>query len=415
VYVTLKARRSQGHRTFPHAEPLETLTHPKAAGAAAKRRGRNCWKSVLADRGAIGHDRRVAGSLHPTAPPSSSETARQSPCDDRPREVAIVAYQGVQSLDVTGPLEVFAGAQLLAEANRASGERGYRTSVLSTDGAPVTTSSGLTIAPHAALDGAPVAIDTLVVAGGEGARRAGEDAALLEWIAARAPTTRRVASVCTGAFVLAAAGLLDGRRATTHWAAAASLARRYPKVQVDPEPIYVRDGHVWTSAGVTAGMDLALAMVEDDIGRDEALTIARHLVLFLRRPGNQSQFSATLAAHAPVRTGLREAQRYAVEHLAAGLTVETLAARAHMSPRHFARSFRAEVGLTPARYVERLRLEAARRRLEEGEEPVAAVAAACGFGTAETMRRTFLRALGVSPAEYRRRFHTSAAAPEAAA
>jgi transcriptional regulator GlxA family with amidase domain len=417
--VTLKARRSEGHRTFPHAEGLETLTHLGTACRARVVCGRNRWKFVLADRRGIGHDRRVAGSLHPTAPPSPAETAPQPTCDDRPREVAIVAYPGVQSLDVTGPLEVFAGAQLLVEGNRvsvgASADRGYRTSMLSADGAPVTTSSGLTIAPHGALDGAPVAIDTLIVAGGAGARRACGDAALLEWIAARAPATRRVASVCTGAFVLAAAGVLDGRRATTHWASAAALARRHPRVQVDPEPIYVRDGHVWTSAGVTAGMDLALAMVEEDIGRHAALTIARHLVLFLRRPGNQSQFSATLAAHAPARTGLRDAQRYAVEHLAADLTVQTLAARAHMSPRHFARSFRDEVGLTPARYVERLRLEAARRRLEEGDEPVAAVAAVCGFGTAETMRRAFLRALGVSPAEYRRRFHTSAAAPEAAA
>jgi transcriptional regulator GlxA family with amidase domain len=162
-------------------------------------------------------------------------------------------------------------------------------------------------------------------------------------------------------------------------------------------------------------MDLALAMVEEDLDRDAALAIARHLVLFLRRPGNQSQFSATLAAHAPERSGLREVQRFAVENLHADLTVESLAERAHMSPRHFARRFRAEVGVTPGRYVERLRLEAARRRLEESEQPVAVVAAACGFGTAETMRRAFLRALGVGPAEYRRRFHTTTAAPDVAA
>jgi transcriptional regulator GlxA family with amidase domain len=359
-----------------------------------------------------------------------------------PRNVVILVYPGVQSLDVTGPLEVFNGAQLLLEAepcrvpggqslaeaergggvDRSGGEddgastaRGYRTTVVSTDGAPVTTSSGLTMVPHTDLNQAPAAIDTLIVAGGAGADRACGDQAMLDWIAARAETTRRVASVCTGAFLLAAAGLLDGRRATTHWAAAAELARRHPLVSVDPEPIFVRDGPVWTSAGVTAGMDLALAMVEEDLDRDAALTIARHLVLFLRRPGNQSQFSATLAARAPERPGLREVQRFAVEHLAEDLTVESLAARAHMSPRHFARSFRAEVGVTPARYVERLRLEAARRRLEESEEPVGSVATACGFGTAETMRRVFLRALGVGPAEYRRRFHTTAAAPEAAA
>ncbi|MFI5003589.1 MAG: GlxA family transcriptional regulator [Solirubrobacterales bacterium] len=353
-----------------------------------------------------------------------------------PRNVVILVYPGVQSLDVTGPLEVFSGAQLLLEAagGQVPGEgdgdgegllagarfaghedRGYRTTVLSRDGAPVATSSGLTIVPHGAIDDAPAAIDTLLVAGGAGADRACADGALLEWIAARAGTARRVASVCTGAFLLAAAGLLDGRRATTHWAAAGELARRHPLVSVDAEPIFVRDGAVWTSAGVTAGMDLALALVEEDLDREAALTIARHLVLFLRRPGNQSQFSATLAARAPERPGLREVQRFAVENLAAELTVESLAERAHMSPRHFARSFRAEVGVTPARYVERLRLEAARRRLEESEEPVGAVAAACGFGTAETMRRVFLRALGVGPTEYRRRFHATTPAASTAA
>lgn len=306
----------------------------------------------------------------------------------------------MQSLDVTGPLEVLAAA-------------GYPTFVVSPDGAPVRTSSGLQIVPDADLAHAPARIDTLLLAGGVGSQTAAADRVLYDWIAARASGARRVASVCTGAFLLAAAGVLDGRHATTHWAAA-ELARRYPHVRVDPEPIFVRDGNVWTSVGVTAGMDLALALVEEDHGRDVALTIARHLVLFLRRPGNQSQFSTTLAAHTPERTGLREVQRYAVEHLAVDLSVQALAALAHMSPRHFARTFRTEVGLTPARYVERLRLEAARRRLEEGEEPVANVAAACGFGTAETMRRVFLLALGIGPSEYRRRFHTAVAVPDVA-
>jgi transcriptional regulator GlxA family with amidase domain len=318
------------------------------------------------------------------------------------RNTVILTYQGVQSLDVTGPLEVLAAA-------------GYSMVVVSPDGAPVRTSSGLQIVPDADLAHAPAKIDTLLLAGGVGVRNVVDDRVLCDWIAARSRGARRVASVCTGAFLLAAAGVLDGRRATTHWAAADELARRYPRVRVDPEPIFVRDGKVWTSAGVTAGMDLALALVEEDHGREVALSIARHLVLFLRRPGNQSQFSATLAAHAPQRTGLREVQRYAIEHLAADLSVEALAALSHMSPRHFARTFRAEIGLTPARYVERLRLEAARRRLEEGEEPIADVAAACGFGTPETMRRVFLRALGIGPSEYRRRFHTTVVAPDVAA
>jgi transcriptional regulator GlxA family with amidase domain len=328
-----------------------------------------------------------------------------------PRDVVILVYPDVQSLDVTGPLEVFSGAQQLLDFEAAAGgdraDRGYRTLVVSSDGAPVATSSGLTIVPHAPMGESPSAIDTLLIAGGAGSERLCEDRAALDWIAARAPRARRVASVCTGAFALAAAGLLDGRRATTHWAAAEELARRHPRVEVDPEPIFVRDGSVWTSAGVTAGMDLALALVEDDLDREAALTIARHLVLFLRRPGNQAQFSATLAIQAPERGSLREVQRFAVENPAADLSVEALAALAHMSTRHFARSFRAQTGITPARYVERVRLEAARRALEDTRQPLAAIAAACGFGTPETMRRALLRALNVGPAEYRRRFQAS--------
>jgi transcriptional regulator GlxA family with amidase domain len=346
-----------------------------------------------------------------------------------PRDVVILVYPGVQSLDVTGPLEVFTGAQQLLQAQALGYEgrrgstgpdkqpgsagrgeqrdRGYRVLVVSPDGAPLQTSSGLTLVPHAAIRDAPAAIDTLLVAGGTGIEGLCEDRATLDWIAARARRARRVASVCTGAFALAAAGLLDGRRATTHWAAAGELARRHPGVSVDPEPIFVRDGDVWTSAGVTAGMDLALALVEDDLDRDAALTIARHLVLFLRRPGNQSQFSATLSAQAPQRDELRAIQRFVLENLAADLSVEALAQRAHMSPRHFARSFRAETGITPARYVQRLRLEAARRRIEDAREPLATTATACGFGTPETMRRAFLRTLGVGPEEYRSRFQTT--------
>jgi transcriptional regulator GlxA family with amidase domain len=322
-----------------------------------------------------------------------------------PRQIAILVYPGVQSLDFTGPLEVFAGAQRLIERSGRH-ERGYEINLLSADGKSLQTSSGLTVTPHASLANAPEAIDTLIVAGGYGRKQAASDRVLLEWIAATSATVRRTASVCTGAFLLAAAGVLDGRRATTHWASAAELATRYPAVDVDPEPIFTRDGPIWTSAGVTAGMDLALALVEEDLDRDAALQIARHLVLFLRRPGNQSQFSATLAAQAPAREPLREVQRHVIEHPADDLSVEALAARACMSPRHFARAFAAESGVTPARYVEQVRLEAARRRLEDTAEPVAAVAAACGFPTAETMRRTFLRALDVGPAEYRRRFYS---------
>jgi transcriptional regulator GlxA family with amidase domain len=331
------------------------------------------------------------------------------------REIVILLFDGVQSLDVTGPLEVFATAERLfasrgadeqGGAGRGDGGRGYAITMLSCDGAPLRTSSGLKIVPDGRLRAAPSKIDTLIVPGGAGSRAAGEDERLLAWIAETSAEARRTASVCTGAFVLAAAGLLDGRRATTHWSAAAALARMHPFIDVDADPIFIRDGDVWTSAGVTAGMDLALALVEDDHDREAALTIARHLVLFLRRPGNQSQFSATLAAQQPQREPLREVQRRVVEDVAGEHTVEAMAAHAQMSARHFARAFRAETGVTPGRYVERVRLEAARRRLEDTAEPVASVAAGCGFGTAETMRRVFVRALEVGPAEYRRRFQS---------
>jgi transcriptional regulator GlxA family with amidase domain len=330
------------------------------------------------------------------------------------RQIVILAYPGVQSLDVTGPLEVFVGANQLVEAT-SRGAPGYDVSVVSLDGAPLKSSSGLTLTPHSNLQAAPARIDTLIIAGGTGWTDAAGDGNLVAWIAAASPAARRTASVCTGAFLLARAGLLDGRRATTHWAFAAELARRHPAVRVDPDPIFLRDGPIWTSAGVTAGMDLALGLVEDDLDREAALVIARHLVLFLRRPGNQSQFSATLTAQQPRREPLRETLRFVLEHVAEDLSVEAMAARAHMSPRHFARAFHAETGVTPARYVERVRLEAARMRLEDTAEPVAAVASACGFGTAETMRRVFLRALEVAPAEYRRRFQVRCARSAAAA
>lgn len=321
-----------------------------------------------------------------------------------PRQVAILAFPEVQSLDVTGPLEVFAGAQTLIEAIGRE-DRGYEVSILSYDGAPLGTSSGLQIIPHRSFSETPPRLDTLIVAGGYGSHATSKESATLEWIASTSKRSRRTASVCTGAFLLAAAGLLDGRRATTHWSAAKELAKRYPRVQVDPEPIFLRDGPIWTSAGVTAGMDLALALVEEDLDRDAALAIARQLVLFLRRPGNQSQFSATLAAQEPGREPLREVRHHIVENPATDLSVEALAQRIHMSPRHFARLFRAETGVTPARYVESIRLEAARRVLEDSDQPIADVALKCGFGTPETMRRCFLRALDVAPAEYRRRFH----------
>ncbi|GAA0627782.1 GlxA family transcriptional regulator [Streptomyces crystallinus] len=314
------------------------------------------------------------------------------------RTVLIVLFEDVQSLDVTGPMEVFTGADRFAEA--AGGA--YRVRTASLDGGPVRSSSGLTLVPDSALAGAPEP-HTLLVPGGSGTRI--PDPVLVDWLREHGPRAERLVSVCTGAVLLAEAGLLDGRRATTHWAYCDSLARRHPKVTVEPDPIYVRDGNVATSAGVTAGIDLSLALVEEDLGREAALAVARHLVVFLRRPGNQAQFSAQLSVQTAAREPLREVQHWITEHPGADLSVQALAARARLSPRHFARAFQAETGTTPGRYVERVRVEHARRLLEDTADGVEEISRACGYGTPEAMRRAFLKALGTAPAEYRRRFH----------
>ncbi|GAA4542497.1 GlxA family transcriptional regulator [Streptomyces collinus] len=316
------------------------------------------------------------------------------------RTVLAVLFDGLQSLDVTGPVEVFAGAELLSPG-------AYRIRTASLDGAPVRTTSGLTLVPDESLTTAPDP-DILLVPGGTGSLR--PDPRLVTWVRERGPRAGRLVSVCTGAAVLAAAGLLDGRRATTHWAYCDRLAHEHPAVEIDPDPVFVRDGHIATSAGVTAGIDLALALVEEDLGRDAALTIARHLVVFLRRPGNQAQFSAQLAAQTAQREPLRDVQRWITDHPDADLCVDTLAARARLSPRHFARAFRAETGMTPGRYVDRVRLEHARRLLEDTAGGVEEIARTSGYGTPEAMRRAFVRTLGTPPAEYRRRFRPATTA-----
>ncbi len=319
----------------------------------------------------------------------------------------LVLFEGVQSLDLTGPLEVFTGAD--AHARARGGAPGYEIVTAAPTADPMRTSSGLTIGADTTLDQVEGPIDTLVVAGGAGVLPAVQDPRIVEQVARLAASARRVTSVCTGAFLLAEAGLLEGRRATTHWARCAEFAERYPAVTVEPDPIFTRDGNVFTSAGVTAGMDLALALVEDDLGREAALTVARHLVLFLRRPANQAQFSAQLSTQFADRDELRALQEWIADHVAEDCSVDRLAERAAMSPRHLARLFSEQVGTTVARYVEQVRVETARRRLEESAEPIASVAVTCGFGTAETMRRTFLRSVGVGPAEYRRRFRSAVA------
>ncbi|MFF8731352.1 GlxA family transcriptional regulator [Streptomyces sp. NPDC015171] len=310
------------------------------------------------------------------------------------RNVLLTLFEGLQSLDVTGPLEVFAGAESHTPGS-------YRIRTASVDGAPVRASSGLVLVPDGSLADAGDP-HTLLVPGGEGSRD--PDPRLVEWLRVHGPRASRLVSVCTGAIPLARAGLLDGRRVTTHWAYCEALARDHPAVRVDPDPIFVRDGRVATSAGVTAGIDLALALVEEDLGRETALTIARHLVVFLRRPGNQAQFSAQLAVQTARREPLRDVQQWITEHPDGDLGVEALAARAALSPRHFARAFHAETGMTPGRYVDRVRLEHARRLLEDTTDGIERVARASGYGTPEAMRRAFVRALATSPAEYRRRF-----------
>ncbi|SAL82434.1 AraC family transcriptional regulator [Caballeronia choica] len=317
-----------------------------------------------------------------------------------PRRIDILAFANVQLLDVAGPLQAFASANELACAHGFAPP--YSPRVVAVDGGTVTTSAGLGIVAEP-LPGDAEPSDTLVVAGGWGVYDAARDPALVAWVRAQAASARRVASVCTGAFLLAAAGLLDERRAVTHWTRCAELGRRYPAVRVEPDPIFIRDGDVWTSAGVTAGIDLTLALIEDDLGRALALDVARHLVVFLKRPGGQAQFSTALSLQ---KTGDRfgELHAWIAENLSADLSLGALAARAGMSERSFVRHYRSQTGMTPARSIEQLRLEAARRLLGDTALPVKRIAARCGFGSEETMRRGFLRAVGVTPQAYRERF-----------
>jgi transcriptional regulator GlxA family with amidase domain len=318
------------------------------------------------------------------------------------RRVVIAAFPRVQTLDVHGPAEVFTTATQLNKGD------GYAIEVVATRSGPLPTSS-VALYPDRTIDRCRGPIDTLLVAGGRGVHDAARDERLVAWVKVAAGRSRRVTSVCTGAFLLAQAGLLEGRRATTHWASCDELARRHPGVEVEPDPIFVRDGNLITSAGVTAGMDLALALVEEDLGRDVALATARWLVLFLKRPGGQAQFSAQLAAQVADREPLRELQEWLPDNLGEDLSVPALARRACMSERNFARAFRGETGMTPAAYVEMARVESARIALETSNVPVETVARQAGFGTVETMRRAFRRRVGVSPNSYRGRFRSEAA------
>jgi transcriptional regulator GlxA family with amidase domain len=324
----------------------------------------------------------------------------------RERHVVIVAFDGCQPLDVVGPHEVFAGAARAASSLGRAGS--YRVTVASTRGGTVRAESGLELGT-APLPDRSERIDTLVLAGGSGADDAARDGDLLAFVRLAAPRCRRVATVCSGAFLAAAAGLLEGRRVTTHWARAHQLRESHPGLTVDPDPIYIRDGKYWSSAGVTAGIDLSLALVQEDLGVDVAQTVARWLVMFLHRPGGQTQFASPVWVPRAERSTVRAVQTLVEAAPGGDHRLPALAAAAAMSVRHFTRVFTAEVGETPSRFVERTRLEAARHELETTGDTLDVIAARTGLGSAETLRRVFQRHLGVAPDAYRRRFCTAPA------
>lgn len=320
---------------------------------------------------------------------------------DAPKNIVMLAFEQAQVLDVVGPMQILAGV------NDELPKPGYRLTLLAERKGSFTTTGGLKLVADGAWSSLPRTIDTVMVAGGDGTREALRNAELIAAIRAAASRARRIVSVCSGAFLLAQAGLLHGKRAATHWRSTADLARLFPDVTVEGDALYVRDGKVWTSAGVTAGMDLALALVREDFGDDIALSVARRHVLFLMRPGGQSQFSAHLSADAHREGKLAKLLRWIPEHVDDVLDVPALARKANMSERNFARVFRDETGKTPAHYVECARIDTARRLLTQSAMAVETVAARAGFGSEERMRRAFQRQLKVSPASFRARFHAN--------
>lgn len=321
------------------------------------------------------------------------------------RRVVFVAAPGTEILDLVGPLQVFARASDMFLRQNPGARPIYSVEVVSACvRRSLLTNCGVRITAHQTFRELRGKIDTLLVAGGNAIERDEVDADVVRWLRRISPRVRRVGSVCTGAMLLARAGVLDGRRATTHWNWCEVLIRRAPHAEVDPEPIFVRDENVYTSAGVTAGMDLALALVEEDHGSQLALQVARNLVLYLRRPGGQAQFSAALSLQASDRKPLRELEAWVLDNLHKPLTVPLLAQRVSMSPRNFARVFTREMKTTPAKFVERLRIETARRRLEESQNSMEMIADECGFGNVNSMRNVFQRTLRIPPGQYRRHF-----------
>ncbi|HEY4415654.1 MAG TPA: GlxA family transcriptional regulator [Verrucomicrobiae bacterium] len=314
------------------------------------------------------------------------------------KSVAILAIPGVQLLDVAGPLDVFAEANVQARADI------YHLAVIGTAPGPIRSSSGVRIMPDGIVGDPNVdQFDTLLVAGAPGVAASLPGAKITDWLRRVIPGSRRYGSVCSGAFILAKTGLIDGRKVTTHWAVAERLLEMFPKISVDADAIHVRDGRLRTAAGVTAGLDLALALVEEDLGHDLAMRVAGQLVMFFKRPGGQNQFSRKGEVVLVGRSSLQEVQRWVAANPAKAHTVGTLAKRMALSPRHFARLFKNETGITPADWVVQVRMVAARRFLESGKVAPKEAASLCGFANADTLRRAFMRQIGITPAEYRKR------------
>ena len=330
------------------------------------------------------------------------------PAKDRSKTIVFLAAPCSQILDVAGPFQIFVRAAELFVEEYPARKAPYNVLLASTTRRrSVATNCGLVLTGTKTFRTLRGPIDTLLVAGGSGVETAAHDEELLLWLQKAAQRVRRIGSICTGAFLLASAGLLDGKRAAAHWKWAAELANRFKHTTVDPDPIYIRDGSTYTSAGVTAGMDLALALVEEDLGAPMALKVAREMVLYLRRAGGQSQFSTALSLQASDRKQIEEVRSWTHDNLRQDLPVEKLAAKAGMSPRNFARVFLKDTGTTPARFVECLRVEAARRRLEESHDKLEKIANDCGFGSIQSLRRSFFRVLHVPPNDYRHRFTES--------
>lgn len=329
-----------------------------------------------------------------------------SPNQPKIRKIGILAFPGAEILDIAGPFEVFSFANIGLQQEGKLNEAAYPIEVIAEQPGPITTLSGLQILATHSYHEIPTDIDTLLIPGAYDMLPLLENKPLIDWIIQMEPQVRRLASVCSGAYLLAECGLLDRRRATTHWAYSDQLQQRYPSIDMQPDQIYIRDEHIYTSGGITSGIDLALALVAEDWSQELALFIARYLVVFLQRPGGQSQFSAYLLSRSSKRPDFRELQAFIIEHPEQDLSVEALADRMAMSPRNFARQFVIETGMTPAKFVELARLDAARQYLTGSDLSIESVADKAGFNDPERMRRTFIRQLGVNPQGYRSRFST---------